>query len=322
MASIRRLGKRWRVQLYRDGARASKVFDSKAEAQYWAMANEGALSKDHAPERFVRDALTEYRDKKAHKLAGATWAKRKLGNLLAHPLADKPLLALTRGDMAAWRDDRETKVSPGTVNRELNLWHSVLTYAVELQWLPAHPMKGLKRPQNPPARRRRVTDAEIAAVVAALGYRGGEPVTLSQRVALAFLFAIETAMRGGEIVRLQWAHVGAKSVLLPKTKNGDARSVPLSKAALSILDRMPVNTDPDASVFMLTDAQKDALFRKGRDRAGVKNLHFHDSRAEAIWRISKKLDVLELSLIIGHRNLSSLRLYYNASADELADKLG
>lgn len=64
-----------------------------------------------------------------------------------------------------------------------------------------------------------------------------------------------------------------------------------------------------------------SALRRARDAAQIKNLHFHDSRAEAIWRLSKKLDVLELARVIGHRDINSLRLYYNTTADELADRL-
>jgi integrase len=52
------------------------------------------------------------------------------------------------------------------------------------------------------------------------------------------------------------------------------------------------------------------------------DLHFHDSRAEAIFRLSKRLDVLELARMVGHRDPRSLMLYYATTADELADKLG
>ena len=43
--------------------------------------------------------------------------------------------------------------------------------------------------------------------------------------------------------------------------------------------------------------------------------------AEATWRLSKKLDVLELARVIGHRDVRSLLLYYSTSADDLADRL-
>lgn len=186
-------------------------------------------------------------------------------------------------------------------------------------WLRVNPMADVKRPKNPRARRRRITDEEIATVCKALGYRGGPPVTRAHYVALALQLAIETAMRGGEILRLQWAHVGKLSVHLPKTKNGDARDVPLSSRAREILALIPRGS---GSVFGLTDAQRGAIFRAARKSTGIANLTFHDSRAEAIWRLSKKLDVMELAAMIGHRNINSLLHYYRTSADELAAKLG
>lgn len=64
-----------------------------------------------------------------------------------------------------------------------------------------------------------------------------------------------------------------------------------------------------------------SALRRARDAAQIKNLHFHDSRAEAIWRLSNKLDVMELARMIGHRDLKSLMHYYNADPDEIADRL-
>lgn len=325
MASIRRNGKHWRVQLARQGTRESATFATKAEAAAWAHQRESELTGARLPTKTLDAALASYARDKAPSLGGARWAKNKLANLRQYPLALKPLASITGPDIALWRDERlagprlrgKGPVSPATVNRELNLLRSVLEYArADLGWLRVNPMTGLKRPKNPASRKRRISQAEIDAICKGLGYVSGPPETVSQRVALAFLFALETAMRGGEITRLQWAHVGKLSVHLPKTKNGDARDVALSVRAREILALLPRESGP---VFGLTDSQKDALFRKGRK---VANLHFHDSRAEAIWRLSKKLDVLELARMIGHRNIASLMLYYQTTADELAAKLG
>lgn len=93
-------------------------------------------------------------------------------------------------------------------------------------------MQGVRWPKTPPSRKRRIPDEEIEAMLAALGYkRGDAPVTQSQHVAVAFLLSIETAMRAGEILGMTWADVRGKSVRLPRTKNGDARDVPLSPAS-------------------------------------------------------------------------------------------
>jgi integrase len=326
--TYRKRGKTWRVELYVRGKRESATFDSKAEAVAWANLRESELTGAKLPDRTLADALDRYGREKAPKEGGGErWTRNKLKNLKAYPLSRKALASLTAPDIAQWRDDRlagprlkgEGSVAPATVNREMNLLRSVLEAArKDWGWLRVNPMADVSRPKNPKGRRRRITDAEAGRVCVALGYHGGEPVTASQRVAVAFLFGLETAMRGGEILRLRPPHVRPASVHIPKSKNGDARDVPLSLRARELLKLLP----PADPLFGLTDAQKDALFRKGRAKAAVGDLHFHDSRAEAIYRLSKKLDVLELARVIGHRDLKSLLAYYETTADELAAKLG
>lgn len=328
MATYRKRGKSWRVELYVRGQRESATFGTKAEAVAWAHLRESELVGERLPDKTLADALDRYGREKAPKDGGGErWTRNKLANLKTYPLARKALASITGPDVAAWRDDRLTgprikgdgPVSPATVNRELNLLRSVFEAARrDWGWLRVNPMADVTRPKNPKPRRRRITDDEALAVTAALGYQGGVPVTASQRVAVAFLFGLETAMRGGEIVRLRPRDVRPAAVHIPKSKNGDARDVPLSLRARELLALLP----PCDPVFGLTDAQKDSLFRKGRDAAKVGDLHFHDARAEAIFRLSKKLDVLELARMIGHRDLKSLLIYYETTADELAAKLG
>jgi integrase len=223
-------------------------------------------------------------------------------------------------DLAKWRDDRLKVVGPASVRRELNLLRSVFVKAIrEWHWMRDNPITGLDAPQSPPSRRRRITDDEQARMVLALGYDGGEPENAMQRTALAFLFALETAMRAGEICGLKWADIKPKSAVLPHTKNGDAREVPLSTRAREIIALLPKGRP---TVFDLNNASRDVFWRAAAKRAGVVNLHFHDARSEAIWRLSKKLDVMELARMIGHRDLKSLLIYYQTTADELADRLG
>ncbi|HGM5043029.1 TPA: site-specific integrase [Stenotrophomonas maltophilia] len=186
-------------------------------------------------------------------------------------------------------------------------------------WLDSDPIKDVDRPRAPASRKRRVSQEELDRLTLALGYNGGVPTKAGHRVALSFMFALETAMRAGEILGLTWEHVGAKSVTLPITKNGDLRRVPLTMRAREIIELLPKGAD---TVFNLDPGTRDVLFRKARDAAQIENLHFHDSRAEAIWRLSKKLDVLELARIIGHRDMRSLLIYYQTDADDLADRLG
>jgi integrase len=320
MASIRRRGTAWRAELYKDGRRESATFPTKQQAAAWAQQREAELIGVRLPENTVKDALRRYASDIAPKHRGHRWEVMRLGLLERDRIAAVRLPALRPVHVAEWRERRLQAVSGASVRREMNLLQSVFKACRrDWGWLAIDPLKDVDRPPNPASRKRRIPQDEIDRMVLALGYDGGTPNTHSDRVALAFLFAIETAMRAGEILGLQWVDVSEKSVVLPITKNGDQRHVPLSTRAREILALLPKSEGP---VFGLHPGTRDALFRKARNRAEIPNLHFHDSRAEAIWRLSKKLDVMELARVIGHRDLKSLLFYYNASADDLADRIG
>jgi len=64
------------------------------------------------------------------------------------------------------------------------------------------------------------------------------------------------------------------------------------------------------------------LFRAARDPLPIENLCFHDTRHEAITRLARKLEILDLARTIGHKDLRSLMIYYNATASEIAGRLG
>jgi integrase len=55
------------------------------------------------------------------------------------------------------------------------------------------------------------------------------------------MLALESAMRRGELLSLRWEHIdlAAQTALLPLTKNGASRTVPLSKKAVAILEGLP-----------------------------------------------------------------------------------
>lgn len=320
MASIRRRGTSYRVEIYKDGHRESATFPTKQQAAAWAVQREAELVGARLPDHTVKDALRRYAREVAPKHKGERWEVMRLNLLERDKLAQVKLPSLRPVHVAEWRERRLQAVSAATVRREMTLLQSVFKVCRrEWGWLAADPMKDVDKPPIPPPRRRRISADEVDRIVLALGYDGGPPVTASHRVALAFLFALETAMRSGEILGMTWADVGAKSVTLPRTKNGDLRRVPLSARAREILALLPRGA---ATCFDLDPAVRDTLFRKARDAAQVGDLHFHDSRAEAIWRLSKKLDVMDLARMIGHRDLKSLLYYYDADPDDLADRLG
>lgn len=339
MASLRKTGTGWRAEIYVKGTRDSRTFDTKSEAQQWASKREtelrsitsGAGSKTHT----VGDALKEYRDKVSPTKRGERWEKLRLDligrkKVDGRDFADIRLADLRPAHIAAWRDLRSREVAGGSVSREMSLLSHAFDVAhKEWGWLTSNPMKGIKRPQSAPARDRLISNAEIEAVTLALGYQEDMPVALpSQRVAVAFLFAIETAMRSGEILGLtsRTVDLDKRVAFLPLTKNGGARNVPLSTRAVELLEKLP-EVEKGDHLFALTDKSRDALFRKARDKAFEKvspedRLTFHDTRHEAITRLAKKLQPLDLARMTGHTDLNELLTYYNETAADIAARLG
>lgn len=321
MASIQKHGTRWRVQVYAHGTRDSKILQTKQEAAQWALQREAELTGKKLPDKSWGDAMKRYALEVAPSHRGGRWEQVRLKALQNDPMARRKLGGLAGNDFADWRDARLKLRMPGTVAREMNLMRSVLESARrDWHWIKINPMTDVRWPTTPKGRARRITPDEVKAVEAAFGVGKKLPSeTATQRIGLAFLFALETAMRSGEIVALRWpdVHLAERYVVLPETKNGDRREVPLSKRAVQILEALPHGDGP---VFALDGATRDVMWRKLRPKE-VADLHFHDTRGEAIWRLSKKLDVLQLARVIGHRDPRSLMIYYRESAADMAKQL-
>jgi integrase len=74
-------------------------------------------------------------------------------------------------------------------------------------------------------------------------------------------------------------------------------------------------------MFTLTGALRDVYFRQAKVLAEVESATFHDARATALTRLAKKLSILELARMVGHRDPRSLMIYYRETAADIAKKL-
>lgn len=212
-------------------------------------------------------------------------------------------------------------VLDSTVNRDLNLISHVFTTARrEWNWASKSPTADVRRPKDPELRDRLISQDEIDRICLALGY-DGEITNTSSIVAAAFLFALETGMRSGEILSITPERVTGAVAHLPRTKNDAKRDVALSKRALEIFSGLP-KPSAHEPYFKVSDESRDALFRKALIRAGIENLTVHDTRHEAVTRLAKKLGILELARMIGHKDIRQLQAYYNETARQIAKKLG
>lgn len=320
MATIRRKGDGWQAIIRRKGFPAIyETFPLKKQAEQWAAQRESEVVQGKLgilPQHTLGEALKEYREKRARN----RWERNRLLVLERDPIAKVALSRLDSSHLSQLRDRELARGVEGTtVRRQLSLLASVFKACREWRWLAHNPFLDLERPAPKKGRARGLQQAEIDAVAAALGWQGGKPENASQQVAVLLLLAVETGMRAGEMLSLDWYQVAEKKAHLEKTKNGDERDVPLSLRARELLGYMR-GIDP-VRVFTVADDTRDKLFRDAKERAGLSGFTFHDSRSEAISRLSKKLDILELARMVGHRDLNSLMHYYRTNAEDVADKL-
>jgi integrase len=334
MASVAKLKTGWRAQIAIQGVRESKVFSTKAEANAWAAQRETEIRTEKSTGiqrgRTVDDAFRRYEKEVSVHKRGHRWEAIRLaaiGRMTVDGVAlqDMKLADVTPDILGKWRDARLKAVSGSTINRELNLLSHVFSSAArEWKWIATSPTTDVRRPPEAAPRDRLYSDDEIDRLCLALGFDqgAGEPaVTVSQRVAVAFLFAVETAMRAGEICALVPRDVAGQVAILQQTKNGSKRKVPLALRAVELLELLPPPSE-GGTLFGLNSASLDALFRKAKTRALVNDGTFHDSRHLAITRLAKKLDVLALARMVGHRDLRQLQVYYNERAEDIATRLG
>jgi integrase len=128
-------------------------------------------------------------------------------------------------------------------------------------------------------------------------------------------------MRRGEILAVRNDHFNQerRTLLIPESKNGRARTIPLSIPAIELL-RTHLRTE--GRLFPITANAFRLAWERVKRRAGIDDLHFHDLRHEAISRFFERgLSVPEVALISGHRDLRMLLRYTHPMAQGILQKL-
>lgn len=310
-------GESWRVEIRRRGFYRSATFPTKTEARAWATEVESeylAGRRGKTARKTLADALDRWMAERVEKRRGGRWERVRIEFWRrAMDMRHVPLSELTPDVIAGWRDTRLAEVSAGTVLREFSLLSAILdTARREWRWIPTNPMGDVTKPAQPQPRRRLISDAEAQAVIDRL--QGGE---LSREVAIMFRLSLETAMRAGEIHSLAWERINGRVAYLPQTKTVP-REVPLSSAALAIMHELPHREGP---LFTVGPGTRDMLFRRARQAAKLEGFTFHDARATALTRLARRVDVLTLARIAGHRDIRTLMVYYRESASDIASRL-
>ncbi|MES0055186.1 site-specific integrase [Mesorhizobium sp. M0078] len=336
MATLRKRNGRWQVQVRRQGFPIqSRSFLSKADANEWARTIERQHDRHElGPDRkalksmTLADLVIRYRDEVVPKKRGSEVETILLNRFLRYPICRKTLNGLTTADFAAYRDLRlkepkhrsDKPITPKSLKRELSPLSHMFRHAV-IEWeIPLrNPLEGLKLKVTDNKRERRLLAGELNRLLEAT--KKGR----NKLVAPIIVFALETAMRRGEILSIQFRHVdfGRLSLVIPESKSGYSRVIPLTHPAVTILEALSSkNTKPSDLAFPITPIALRLQWDRLTARAEIHGLNFHDLRHEAISRLFELgLTVPEVASISGHKTLAQLMRYSHASQEAVRAKL-
>ena len=303
-------------------------------AEEWAKATEDALRSGRGivESLTLADLIDRYTKEMARfKPLSAT----KRGNLRrwSERLGDRDVSTLTAQDVLDHVAAREA--GPVTMAMEVGFLAEVLAAGRSLWNLTIPDVIAAARPTlrrtgavaKSAERDRRPTQGELDQLADFYRYNFG---AIPMRDLIPF--AIDTAMRAGEIVRLRWEDYrpGDKPMILirdrkdPKRKAGNDQWVPLLGDAPAIIERQ------DRKGPLIFPYKVDSIgssFRRACVRLQIADLHFHDLRHEGTSRLFERgYAIQEVALVTGHKSWQTLRRYTNLCPaslhrDELADRL-
>ena len=269
----------------------------------------------------MEDILDRYRDEMAPRLKAERKEKSRLKALRAE------FEALSLSELSAQRivqfaDKRLKMVSSDAVRRDLTTLSSVIETARTLWHYPLveNPVRRAKkvlsksRTMKPEVRRvRRISDEELSAL----------RQELSTEMAALVGFALETALRRGELAKLTWRDIQDDRLTIRDDKTGKTTTIPLSATAVGILDgikpaRVDKDKDKDTSVFNREADSITQAFNRACVRAGIEDLRVHDLRHEATSRLFEKgLSIEQVAMITRHSDWRSLKIYTHPSLDHI-----
>lgn len=346
MASITRrkdtIETTWQAIIRRRGyPQQSKTFPTRSEAEAWAGAVEADMrrgtyqSTSDAERTTVSDLIGDFETDYAPHHYRVREDKKEAWRFQLDRLDEffgaYSLVAVDQKLVAAYRDTRlqgngdRKPVGSSTVRKELYMLSKLLDFAQQEKQITlprGNPVEKIRKPTDSKGRDRRLAADEWTAFE--VECRKSRNPWLWPAVQLA----VETAMRQGELLSLSWKQIDKKRKLAmltdpDKIKNEEPRAVPLSSAALAVLEVLP-RPIKGGAVLQVERMTLYHAFMYACQRAKIEDFTFHDLRHEALSRLAERGDfsVLEMAAVSGHKTLQMLKRYTHLQAEKLAMKLG
>ncbi len=139
--------------------------------------------------------------------------------------------------------------------------------------------------------------------------------------------ALHTGLRQDELLSLAWDRVNLlqRTIVIQKSKNGRARTIPLTSVAMGILEEKARIRNLKADlVFTNTVGKKIGKswvlenFIIARKKTELDDFHFHDLRHTFATRLAQRgVDLYTISKLLGHVNITMTQRYAHHCQESL-----
>ena len=237
-------------------------------------------------------------------------------------LMDFQLSDITAWEIEKWRNKRLTDgVKPATTNRQINTIKGCLSRAVEWGAIDSHDLSKVKTLTVDNSKVRYLSKDEEARL------REKLKTCDTDFLEVIVILALNTGMRKGELLSLEWNHVNFDNKILTvdfqNAKSGNTRHLPLNTQAFNTLKQWQQETDGIGFVFKdKNNAQlKDFPYVWGAllDEAQITNFRIHDLRHHfASKLVMASVDLNTVRELLGHSDLKMTLRYAHLAPEHKA----
>ena len=320
MATIRKLRDKWQAQVRLKGIKPiTKSFVKKSDAVDWSRVIEsqvtlGTYVDPRASERITLDSLIGLHLERKAAAGGVNRAEQSRLKRLRSVLGAFSLSQLSVAVLSEFRDQRLLSANPTTVVHELSLLTRLLRLASSDFGIPLpQGVPKIRLPRMPRGRTRRLSFDEECRLL--------DAAKTDPELSAFILLAIECATRRSELIGMKVEDIDlvSRTVLLPVTKVGIPRVIPLTKKAFETLS---AQVEVGGRVFNVSATAMSQRFSLACKKAGIVDLRIHDLRHEGISRFCELgLSALEVAAISGHKTISMLQRYTHIRSGHLVARL-